>query len=53
MHLGVSDYCVQWRWDQPPITFTYFIYDDSSSCAYHYNHSASYDNHTPARDHDN
>ena len=53
MHSGVSAYRVQWRWDQPPITLADFVYDDSTSCAYHHNPSASYDNHIPTRSDDN
>ena len=53
MHPGVSDHRVQWRWDQSPITFADFVYDDSTSCAYHHNRSDSYDNHIPTRSDDN
>ncbi len=49
----INDYRVQWRWDQSPITFAYFVDDDSSSCTCHDNRCAFYDNHIPTRSDDN
>jgi hypothetical protein len=49
----VNDYRVQWRWDQSPITFAYFVDNDSTSCTCHDNRCPFSNNHIPTRSDDN